>query len=141
MSQISQQRQGGITSGKPIVNRGPPEVTISKTSSPRGSIGYNSEVANNPLTSLVDVAVQQPKLDLTAAIRQQQAIAQMMAHVTPKAASLVTAVSAFYWTTPVAAFLVVAMHFSSYSLQYIIGWCQLWPIDFSSSKRELTFSV
>ena len=106
MSQISQQRQGGITSGKPIVTnkemyRGPPEVTISKTSSPRGNIGYNSEVANNPLTSLVDVAVQQPKLDLTAAIRQQQALAQMMAHVshvTPKvsAASLVTAVSAFF---------------------------------------------
>ena len=113
MSQISQQRQGGITSGKPIVTnkemyRGPPEVTISKTSSPRGNIGYNSEVANNPLTSLVDVAVQQPKLDLTAALRQQQAIAQMMAHVshvTPKvsAASLVTAVSVFF----------------SYSLQFI----------------------
>ena len=129
MSQISQQRQGGITSGKPIVTnkemyRGPPEVTISKTSSPRGNIGYNSEVANNPLTSLVDVAVQQPKLDLTAAIRQQQALAQMMAHVThvtPKvsAASLVTAVSAFFWTT--AAAFLVAMHFFSYSLQYIIG--------------------
>ena len=104
--------------------RGPPEVTISKTSSPRGNIGYNSEVANNPLTSLVDVAVQQPKLDLTAAIRQQQALAQMMAHVshvTPKvsAASLVTAVSAFFYT--IAAVFLVAMQFFSYSLQFIIG--------------------
>ena len=104
--------------------RGPPEVTISKTSSPRGNIGYNSEVANNPLTSLVDVAVQQPKLDLTAAIRQQQALAQMMAHVshvTPKvsAASLVTAVSAFFFE-PIAAVFLVEMQFSSYSLQFII---------------------
>ena len=103
--------------------RGPPEVTISKTSSPRGNIGYNSEVANNPLTSLVDVAVQQPKLDLTAAIRQQQALAQMMAHVshvTPKvsAASLVTAVSAFF--EPIAAVFLVEMQFFSYSLQFII---------------------
>ena len=121
MSQISQQRQGGITSGKPIVTnkemyRGPPEVTISKTSSPRGNIGYNSEVANNPLTSLVDVAVQQPKLDLTAAIRQQQALAQMMAHVshvTPKvsAASLVTAVSAFF-LSPLPPFFSSRCNFS-----------------------------
>ena len=83
-------QQGGITSGKPIVTkelyRGAPEVTISKTSSPRGQIGY-SEVANNPLASLVDVAVQQPKLDLTQ-MRQHQTTAALMAFAqNPKAAA------------------------------------------------------
>ena len=59
MNAPPQLRQGGITSGKPIVSkaeiyRGPPEVTISKTSSPRGGgLGGYSEVANNPLASLV----------------------------------------------------------------------------------------
>ena len=65
----------GLTSGKPIVSkavasassgishreveiyRTHPEVTISKTSSPRH--GYNEQ---NPLASLVDVAIQQAKL-------------------------------------------------------------------------------
>ena len=65
----------GLTSGKPIVSkavasassgishreveiyRTHPEVTISKTSSPRH--GYNDQ---NPLASLVDVAIQQAKL-------------------------------------------------------------------------------
>ena len=59
--------RGGITSGKPVVSkahreveiyRANPEVTISKTSSsPR-----NAYADNNALASLVDVAVQQPKL-------------------------------------------------------------------------------
>jgi len=71
---------GGITSGKPIVTKpgAPvgvdiyltnPEVTISKTSSPR----HNYEGAN-ALTSLVDVAVQQKKLQ-EGALLQQQAVA------------------------------------------------------------------
>ena len=98
-------RQGGITSGKPIVSkaeiyRGPPEVTISKTSSPRGGLGGYSEVANNPLASLVDVAVQQPKLDLKdlnqmrQQAAQQAALATMLAvnsqHPKASAASLVS---------------------------------------------------
>ena len=91
-------QQGGITSGKPIVTkelyRGAPEVTISKTSSPRGQIGY-SEVANNPLASLVDVAVQQPKIDLNQ-IRQQHTTAALMAFASnPKAAASLGSVSLF----------------------------------------------
>lgn len=75
-------RQGGITSGKPIVtkelySRAAPEVTISKTNSPRG-IPYN-EVAANNLASLVDVAVQQPKIDLTQIRSQQQQAAALLA--------------------------------------------------------------
>lgn len=86
-------RQGGITSGKPIVTkelyRTAPEVTISKTSSPRG-LPYN-EVTNNALASLVDVAVQQPKLDLTQIRTQQQAAALMaMANNSKAASSLVS---------------------------------------------------
>ena len=94
-------QQGGITSGKPIVTkelyRGAPEVTISKTSSPRGQIGY-SEVASNPLASLVDVAVQQPKIDINT-IRQQHTQAALMAFASnPKAAasSLAAQVSFVY---------------------------------------------
>ena len=94
-------QQGGITSGKPIVTkelyRGAPEVTISKTSSPRGQIGY-SEVASNPLASLVDVAVQQPKIDINQ-IRQHQTQAALMAFASnPKAAasSLAAQVSFVY---------------------------------------------
>ena len=92
-------QQGGITSGKPIVTkelyRGAPEVTISKTSSPRGQIGY-SEVANNPLASLVDVAVQQPKIDLNQ-IRQQHTTAALMAFASnPKAAATLGSVSYSY---------------------------------------------
>ena len=90
-------RQGGITSGKPIVTkelyRGAPEVTISKTSSPRG-IPYVSEVSNNALASLVDVAVQQPKIDLSQLRTHQAQAAQaaLMAMATnPKAASSLAA--------------------------------------------------
>ena len=106
MNAPPQLRQGGITSGKPIVSkaeiyRGPPEVTISKTSSPRGGVlGGYSEVANNPLASLVDVAVQQPKLDLKDLNQmrhqaaQQAALATMLAvnsqHPKASAASLVS---------------------------------------------------
>ena len=106
MNAPPQLRQGGITSGKPIVSkaeiyRGPPEVTISKTSSPRGGgLGGYSEVANNPLASLVDVAVQQPKLDLKdlnqmrQQAAQQAALATMLAvnsqHPKASAASLVS---------------------------------------------------
>ena len=84
MNAPPQLRQGGITSGKPIVSkaeiyRGPPEVTISKTSSPRGGLGGYSEVANNPLASLVDVAVQQPKLDLKDLNQMRQQAAQQAA--------------------------------------------------------------
>jgi hypothetical protein len=75
---------GGITSGKPILNKAPvashreveiyrsnPEVTISKTSSPRHNYGDA-----NALSSLVDVAVQQKKLhEGSAAVLQQQAAA------------------------------------------------------------------
>ena len=99
MSQItqSQMRQGGITSGKPIVSkemyRGPPEVTISKTSSPRGTIGYGTEVANNPLASLVDVAVQQPKLDLNQLTRQQAALAMLAVNHSKASAQLSSAAS------------------------------------------------
>lgn len=89
-------RQGGITSGKPIVTkelyRTAPEVTISKTSSPRGLAPYN-EVTNNALASLVDVAVQQPKLDLTQIRTQQQAAALMAMANNPKAASSLVSVS------------------------------------------------
>jgi hypothetical protein len=75
---------GGITSGKPLPQKpGPPvsaatigghreveiyrtnpEVTISKTSSPRHppSVPHDGSSVHNPLTSLSDVAVQQPKL-------------------------------------------------------------------------------
>ena len=88
-------RQGGITSGKPIVTkelyRGAPEVTISKTSSPRG-IPYVSEVSNNALASLVDVAVQQPKIDLSQLRTHQAQAAALMAMATnPKAASSLAA--------------------------------------------------
>ena len=95
-------RQGGITSGKPIVTkelyRGAPEVTISKTSSPRG-MPYVSEVPNNALASLVDVAVQQPKIDLSQIRTHQQAqaaalMAQAMASNPKAASSLAAAASA-----------------------------------------------
>lgn len=90
---MSMPRQGGITSGKPIVTkelyRGAPEVTISKTSSPRG-IAYN-EVTNNALASLVDVAVQQPKLDLNQIRNHQAALLAMAGN--PKAASSLSAAS------------------------------------------------
>ncbi|XP_059091907.1 nuclear receptor corepressor 2-like isoform X2 [Tigriopus californicus] len=74
-------RQGSLTSGKPVVPKSSlghreveiyrtnPEVTISKTSSPRQIF------ENNALASLVDVAVQQPKLpdgkDRAAQIQRQ----------------------------------------------------------------------
>ena len=97
-------RQGGITSGKPIVTkelyRGAPEVTISKTSSPRG-MPYVSEgqMTNNALASLVDVAVQQPKIDLSQIRTHQQAqaaalMAQAMASNPKAASSLAAAASA-----------------------------------------------
>ena len=121
--------------------RGPPEVTISKTSSPRGNIGYVSEVPNNPLTSLVDVAVQQPKLDLTAAIRQQQALAQMMAHVThvtPKvsAASLVTAVSAFFLWNFATAYIVL-MHFRPILCNTLLGDASYGQLIFLQKRTSL----
>ena len=89
-------RQGGITSGKPIVTkelyRGAPEVTISKTSSPRG-LPYVSEVPNNALATLVDVAGQQSKIDLShiRTHQQAQAAALMAMASNPKAASSLAA--------------------------------------------------
>ncbi|XP_040579178.1 uncharacterized protein Smr isoform X2 [Lepeophtheirus salmonis] len=71
---------GGITSGKPVVSasrdmdyyRGHPEVTISKTNSGGPRMGvctiYNDQ---NPLNSLVDVAVKQPKLPDPKLLDQQ----------------------------------------------------------------------
>ncbi len=93
---------GGITSGKPIVSKAPapastlghreveiyrsnPEVTISKTSSsPRQQQQHAYGDHNNPLASLVDVALQQQKLPdvgkereraAAALLQQQQAAA------------------------------------------------------------------
>ena len=95
-------RQGGITSGKPVVTkelyRGAPEVTISKTSSPRGlPYAVSGDVPNNALATLVDVAGQQSKIDLSHIRTQQQAqAAALMAMASnPKAAhSLAAAASA-----------------------------------------------
>ena len=81
VSTASLQQRPGLMSGKPIVTKpsmaapstishreveiyrtpSHPEVTISKTNSPRQQHGaYNDQ--NNPLDSLVNVAIQQPKL-------------------------------------------------------------------------------
>ena len=94
-------RQGGITSGKPVVTkelyRGAPEVTISKTSSPRGLPYAVNDVPNNALETLVNVAGQQTKIDLSHIRTQQQAqAAALMAMASnPKAAhSLAAAASA-----------------------------------------------
>ena len=94
-------RQGGITSGKPVVTkelyRGAPEVTISKTSSPRGlPYAVSGDVPNNALATLVDVAGQQSKIDLSHIRTQQAQAAALMAMASnPKAAhSLAAAASA-----------------------------------------------
>ena len=72
--------------------RGAPEVTISKTSSPRG-LPYVSEVPNNALATLVDVAGQQSKIDLShiRTHQQAQAAALMAMASNPKAASSLAA--------------------------------------------------
>lgn len=94
-------RQGSLTSGKPVVPKSSlghreveiyrtnPEVTISKTSSPRQIF------ENNALASLVDVAVQQPKLpdgkDRAAQIQRQVYERQMYDMRVSQAAAMSTA--------------------------------------------------
>ena len=91
----------GLTSGKPIVSkavasassgishreveiyRTHPEVTISKTSSPRH--GYNEQ---NPLASLVDVAIQQAKLPDIKGDRDVRSLVASSSGPGPSAASI-----------------------------------------------------